>query len=77
MNRVRTRFVDRPGIEYKPLPADDPKIRRPDIGEAKRILGWELRVPLEKGLTATIEYFQQRSEFPFTGDLRLDRIEAA
>lgn len=75
-NRIRARFGDRPGIEYKPLPADDPKIRRPDISKAKRILGWEPTVPLEQGLTATIEYFQQKSALPATGDLRADRIEA-
>lgn len=75
-NRIRARFGNKPGIEYKPLPADDPKIRRPDISKAKRILGWEPKVSLEEGLTATIGYFQQRSALPATGDLRIDRIEA-
>lgn len=37
---------------------DDPKIRQPDIGKAKRILGWEPIVPLEAGLKETIAYFK-------------------
>jgi UDP-glucuronate decarboxylase len=42
-----------------PLPADDPKQRRPDIALAKEALGWEPRVPLEEGLDRTIAYFRQ------------------
>jgi UDP-glucuronate decarboxylase len=42
-----------------PLPADDPKQRRPDISLAKEVLGWEPRVPLEEGLDRTIAYFRQ------------------
>jgi len=34
----------------KPLPADDPMQRQPDIGLARRVLGWEPKVPLEQGL---------------------------
>jgi dTDP-glucose 4,6-dehydratase len=45
-------------IEFRPLPEDDPKIRRPDITKARTILGWEPRVPLEEGLTRTIDYFR-------------------
>lgn len=45
-------------IEYRELPQDDPRKRRPDIGKAKRVLGWEPRVPLEEGLRETIEYFR-------------------
>lgn len=41
-----------------PLPADDPKQRRPDISLAKEALGWEPKVPLEQGLDRTIEYFR-------------------
>ena len=42
-----------------PLPADDPKQRRPDITLAKEALGWEPKVPLEEGLDRTIAYFRQ------------------
>jgi dTDP-glucose 4,6-dehydratase len=45
-------------IVHKPLPEDDPKQRRPDIGKARRILGWEPKVPLEEGLRMTVDYFQ-------------------
>ena len=48
-------------IEYQPLPEDDPKQRRPDIGKAKRVLGWEPRVSLEEGLCKTVEYFRQKA----------------
>ena len=44
-------------IVHKPLPTDDPKQRQPDIGLAKEMLGWEPKVPLEKGLEKTIAYF--------------------
>ncbi|HEY3601405.1 MAG TPA: UDP-glucuronic acid decarboxylase family protein [Chthoniobacterales bacterium] len=47
------------GIEYKPLPVDDPKVRQPDIARAKSILGWEPKVEFEEGITRTIEYFRQ------------------
>jgi dTDP-glucose 4,6-dehydratase len=60
-DRIRARFDHGLGIEFRPLPSDDPKIRRPDIGKAKRILGWEPKVPLEEGLTLTIDYFRYGS----------------
>ena len=47
------------GIEYKPLPVDDPKVRQPDIGRAKKILGWEPKVKFEEGIVRTIEYFRE------------------
>jgi UDP-glucuronate decarboxylase len=43
----------------KPLPADDPRQRQPDIALAKRTLGWEPRIPLEDGLKLTIAYFDR------------------
>lgn len=45
-------------IEFRPLPVDDPKIRRPDITKARTLLNWEPRVPLDEGLTRTIDYFR-------------------
>jgi nucleoside-diphosphate-sugar epimerase len=47
-------------IVFKPLPADDPQVRQPDITRAKTLLGWEPKVPLDKGLTSTIEYFRRK-----------------
>lgn len=46
-------------IEYRPLPADDPMQRRPDITLARELLDWEPRVQLREGLTRTIAYFDQ------------------
>ena len=46
------------GIEYRPLPLDDPIRRQPDITRAQRELGWEPRIPLSEGLDLTIDYFR-------------------
>ncbi|MBQ0020676.1 MAG: SDR family oxidoreductase [Bacteroidales bacterium] len=47
-------------ITFLPLPADDPKQRRPDISLAKEKLNWEPKVKLEDGLKKVIEYFESR-----------------
>lgn len=47
-------------IVHHPLPVDDPKVRRPDIGLAKELLGWEPKVPLEEGLSRTIDFFRDK-----------------
>ena len=47
-------------IVYRPLPEDDPKVRQPDITRARTLLGWEPKVPLEEGLTKTLEYFRTK-----------------
>ena len=47
-------------IVFKPLPKDDPKQRKPDIGKARRLLKWEPKVDLESGLQETISYFRGR-----------------
>ena len=60
-NRIRGRFHHSVGIDYRPLPSDDPKIRKPDIAKAKRVLGWEPVVSLDEGLSITIEYFKNKS----------------
>jgi UDP-glucuronate decarboxylase len=44
-------------IIFTPLPADDPKQRKPDISLAGKVLGWEPKVPLDEGLRKTIDYF--------------------
>jgi UDP-glucuronate decarboxylase len=46
-------------IVSRPLPQDDPRQRRPDIGIAQDCLGWAPKVPLEQGLMKTIRYFDQ------------------
>ena len=46
-------------IVYKPLPGDDPKMRKPDISLAKQFLGWEPKIQLNDGLKKTIKYFEK------------------
>ncbi len=45
-------------LEARPLPTDDPRVRRPDISLASAELGWTPRIPLEVGLRHTVAYFQ-------------------
>jgi nucleoside-diphosphate-sugar epimerase len=45
-------------IEFRPLPVDDPKQRRPDLTRARDILGWAPQVSPEDGLRRTVEYFR-------------------
>jgi UDP-glucuronate decarboxylase len=45
-------------VEYRMLPSDDPKQRKPDISRAREILKWNPNVPLEQGLQPTITYFR-------------------
>lgn len=47
-------------IVHRPLPVDDPQVRRPDITRARELLGWEPRIALDDGLTTTIDYFRAR-----------------
>jgi len=48
------------GFTTKPLPVDDPKVRRPDISKARAILNWEPQVELEDGLDRTAAYFKEK-----------------
>jgi dTDP-glucose 4,6-dehydratase len=48
-------------IVFRPLPEDDPRIRRPDVTAARQLLGWEAQTPLEPGLKRTIAWFSKRS----------------
>ena len=59
-NYIRKHVDSRAGIDFRPLPSDDPKIRRPDITKAKRVLGWEPKIPLDQGIAQTVDYFRSR-----------------
>ena len=47
-------------LEFRPLPQDDPKVRKPDIGRARSLLGWEPKIDRAEGLRRTLAYFQAR-----------------
>ncbi len=47
-------------VEHRPLPPDDPKVRRPDISRARKLLGWEPRVPRAEAIRKTLEDFRKR-----------------
>jgi dTDP-glucose 4,6-dehydratase len=51
-------------VEHRPLPQDDPKLRRPDIGLARRLLGWEPKIDRHEGLRRTLAYFQSKVKQP-------------
>jgi dTDP-glucose 4,6-dehydratase len=46
-------------IVFKPLPQDDPRVRRPDIDRARRLLGWEPSISRPEGLRRTVEHFRR------------------
>jgi UDP-glucuronate decarboxylase len=48
-----------PRLEFHPLPADDPRQRRPDITKARQLLGWQPTIALADGLKPTIDYFRR------------------
>ncbi|MEZ6139096.1 MAG: UDP-glucuronic acid decarboxylase family protein [Zavarzinella sp.] len=52
------------GIEYKELPQDDPKVRKPDISRAKELLGWEPKIDRSEGLSRTLDYFRNKVAAP-------------
>ena len=55
-------------VVHRPLPIDDPRRRKPDIGRAQALLGWSPLVPLEEGLASTCSWFAEeiRQEQPLT-----------
>jgi dTDP-glucose 4,6-dehydratase len=61
---VQDKFGGPIQIQYLPLPSDDPKLRRPDITKAKRLLQWEPKVALDDGLSKTIAYFKELTGVP-------------
>jgi dTDP-glucose 4,6-dehydratase len=50
----------RSAIEHRPLPPDDPKVRRPDISLASRVLGWKPAIGPDEGLRKTLPYFKRQ-----------------
>jgi dTDP-glucose 4,6-dehydratase len=57
--QIRQMTGTRSQIVFQPLPEDDPKQRKPDIGKAEKLLGWRPVVSLEEGLKPTVEYFRK------------------
>jgi dTDP-glucose 4,6-dehydratase len=47
-------------IDYRSLPEDDPKVRQPDITLARKLLGWEPKIPRAEGLQHTLKYFREK-----------------
>ncbi|HXH63100.1 MAG TPA: UDP-glucuronic acid decarboxylase family protein [Gemmatimonadales bacterium] len=58
--RVLALTKSKSAIVERPLPTDDPKVRKPDITRARTMLGWEPAVALDDGLVRTIAYFRKR-----------------
>ena len=55
-------------IRHEPLPTDDPRQRRPDIGRAQSLLGWQPHIQLREGLARTIAYFEDMLANPLPAD---------
>ncbi|HMR32553.1 MAG TPA: SDR family oxidoreductase [Geminicoccaceae bacterium] len=51
-------------IVGNPLPADDPRQRRPDISMARQLLGWQPRISFQEGLRQTVAHFRGRARLP-------------
>jgi dTDP-glucose 4,6-dehydratase len=49
-------------LQFEPLPQDDPTRRRPDIGKARALLGWEPRVSLRDGLERSLDFYEGKVE---------------
>jgi dTDP-glucose 4,6-dehydratase len=69
VEEILTHTGSKSKIVYKPLPADDPKQRRPDITKARELLGWEPKINRKEGLARTVQYFmslpqQERNKKP-------------
>nr|WP_206364564.1 UDP-glucuronic acid decarboxylase family protein [Sphingomonas pokkalii] len=62
-------------VEYRPLPTDDPRRRRPDIARARELLAWEPKIPLAIGLQRTFDWFAATVKGPGFGS-ELVRVAA-
>ncbi len=56
--QVRKLIPTTSALEFRELPSDDPKQRKPDITLAKKLMGWEPKIALTEGLTRTLDYFK-------------------
>ncbi len=56
LSQIETKSV----VEFKPLPQDDPKVRKPNIDKARALLGWEPKVDRKEGLKITLDYFKNK-----------------
>jgi dTDP-glucose 4,6-dehydratase len=61
---IRAMTGSKSAIDFRELPEDDPRQRKPDISKARALLGWEPKVELEEGLRRTVEYFQEQVALP-------------
>lgn len=61
-HRVAALLGVSPKVDFKPLPVDDPRRRRPNITRAQVVLGWKPTTALDTGLTRTVAYFQGQQE---------------
>lgn len=57
-DKVLSQTKSKSKLVFMPLPGDDPRVRRPDITLAGKLLGWRPEIPLDEGLRRTIEYFK-------------------
>ncbi|MBI3654415.1 MAG: SDR family oxidoreductase [Acidobacteria bacterium] len=57
-HKILAMTSSRSSIEYHRLPVDDPRVRKPDIRRAEKLLAWQPRITLDEGLKNTIEYFR-------------------
>ena len=62
--QIRQLSGSRAEIVFMPLPQDDPRQRRPELGRARRLIGWTPQVPLDVGLRKTIDAFRARVSLP-------------
>jgi len=60
--RILVLTGSRSGLQFEPLPQDDPVRRQPDISRAKALLGWRPKTSLNTGLRATVAYFRRQLE---------------
>lgn len=58
--KINTFTGNQAGIQFNPLPKDDPKQRQPNIAKAQRLLGWEPKVDLDHGMATTVDWFAER-----------------